>query len=150
MTVVSDMNHVATIRASLYHLNKFELIKEHLVISDTGADSYLAGDGWLMLYDPNGPCVPCVNVVGYCQQSTRQNGLTMGPMCMKASIRGGQTKFIFGVQMIANIKSNHSLVTPYQLRELGFLVDDVSKRHLKGPGEYGTQCIKLLMATSSI
>ena len=142
MSVIHSLNNLRTVRASLHHLQHFHQVPEHLVISNTGADSHVAGSAWLPLYDPKGPCVPKVNVVGYNEHTTRQNGLPVGPMCTKVQVQGEQTKFLHGYEMISNPSSNHTLVNPFQMREAGLMVDDVSKKHLKTLDEYGTQCIK--------
>ena len=52
------------------------------------------------------------------------------------------SKVLTDKHMVINASSHHTLLNPYQMRELGMIVDDVSKRYLKSANEYGTHTIK--------
>ena len=79
MSTLCSLNHVIIVRAPLHLLNTFKSVLEHLVIIDSGADSHVAGKAWLLLFDPDGPCVPCVNVIGHNEHTTQQHRLPLVP-----------------------------------------------------------------------
>ena len=44
--------------------------------------------------------------------------------------------------LIYNETSTHTLLSTYQMQEMGIIVDDVSKHHLKDEGTHGTHSMK--------
>src|SRR5210317_193640 len=55
----------------------------------------------------------------------------------------GKTIFLRAKHSIQNESSCHTLLSAYQMREVGFIVDDVSTRHMKSPTECGTHSIQI-------
>ena len=50
----------------------------------------------------------------------------------------GKPIFLQAKHGIQNESSRHTLLSSYQMREVGFVMDDVSTRHMKSPTEQGT------------
>ena len=71
-----------------------------------------------------------------------KTGLPVGDMVTKCTLESGKTMFLRARYMIVNAVSNHTLLSSYQMRELGMIVYDVANRYLKAPGEYGTQSLQ--------
>ena len=142
MSFLANINKVQTFRANLNYLNKLSQETEHLCIVDGGADTHVGGKAWLSLIDLQGPCVKLVNVIGFDENTTRKTGLPIGDMVAKCITQEGETKFLCAKHMIVNVSSQHTLLSSYQMRELGMVVDDVSRRHFKSPFEHGTQTIQ--------
>src|SRR5210317_1356320 len=55
----------------------------------------------------------------------------------------GKPIFLRAKHGIQNESSKHTLLSSYQMREVGFVVDDVSTRHMKSPTEQGTHSIQI-------
>src|SRR5210317_1676739 len=55
----------------------------------------------------------------------------------------GKPIFLRAKHGIQNESSRHTLLSSYQMREVGFVVDDVSTRHMKSPTERGTHSIQI-------
>src|SRR5210317_2649445 len=55
----------------------------------------------------------------------------------------GKPIFLRAKHGIQNESSRHTLISSYQMREVGFVVDDVSTRHMKPPTEQGTHSIQI-------
>ena len=51
--------------------------------------------------------------------------------------------FLRAKHSIQNESSKYTLILSYQMREVGFVVDDVSTRHMKSPTEQGTHSIQI-------
>ena len=94
-------------------LPQIQGVEIHLCIVDSGADSHVGGlQGWLPLVDLNWPCIIHVNVVGYCHETTKKNGLPVGDMVTKVITQDEKIKFLRARHMTVNANSKHTLLNP--------------------------------------
>ena len=61
----------------------------------------------------------------------------------KTIFENGKEKFLHVKEIISNIQSPHTLLSTYLMRDLGYIVDDVSPRHIKSLKEMGTSSIQI-------
>src|SRR5210317_1256571 len=141
LELIQMSHHVNTcvIRANVYFINKLATIENHLAIVDGGADTHLVGSAWLCILKFN----QLANVVGYDEASTKTKGLPMGVYVSMYTTDNGKPIFLRAKHGIQNESSKHTLFSSYQMREVGFVVDDVSTRHMKSPTERGTHSIQI-------
>ena len=109
-TFIGMLSRIFTVKTPRWNLHccwKFRRVEIHLCIVDSGADSHVGGlQGWLPLVDLNGPCITHVNVVGYCHETTKKNGLPVGDMVTKAITRDGKVKFLRARHITVNDNLN--------------------------------------------
>ena len=121
-------------------LGKFH---EPIVIVDAGADTHIGGKHWLPLSPTEGPSIKKANIIGFDEGATK-SGLPVIEAVTKVVLRSGETVLLRAKHLVYNNTSNHTLLSTFQLRDVGFVVDDVAKHHLKNnSGEKGGQCITL-------
>lgn len=105
-------------------------------------DCHIGGKHWLPLTPTEGPHVRYANVVGFDNQSACKNGLPIIVAITKIIGKDGQPILACSYHWIYNISSTHTLLSTYELREAGIIIDDVSKCHLCSlNGERGTQTL---------
>ena len=112
-----------------------------LYILDSGADSHVGGSSWLPLTALSGPLVKFANVIGFDHKSNKKLGLPIVTAVTKNVNNEGETIFLRAKHLIYNASSHHTLLSTYQMRELGIIVDDIPKRHLRDTSTYGTHSI---------
>ena len=122
-------------------MNLFKQATIHYAIADSGADSIIGGNTWLILVDINGPCVRRANVVGYDEVDTKKFGIPLVPRVTKVDLRDGGFKYWVANHLITNPCLKHILFSSFLLKEMGLVVDDVSERHMKSQTKHGTSCI---------
>ena len=59
-------------KAHTHYLNLFKQATMHYAIVDSGANSIIGGNTWLILVNINGPCVRRANAVGYDEVDTKK------------------------------------------------------------------------------
>ena len=114
----------------------------NLCIVDSGADSHVGGSAWLPITATNGPLVKYANVVGFDAKDTMKKGLPIVSDITKCITKTGDPCFIRAKHMVLNHTSPHTLLSTYHMRNLGIIVDDVSKRHLKSIEQHSTSSIQ--------
>ena len=112
-----------------------------LCIPDGGADSHVGGKTWLPLTPISGNNIKYANVTGFDENSAKKFGLPIIAAIAKVTTREGISIILRAKHMIYNGTSSHTLLSTYQMREVGLIVDDVSKRHWKDRNSTGTQSI---------
>ena len=90
----------------------------------------------------SGPTVQFANVVGFDEQSAKKCGLPIISGVVKVVNSNGKSIFMRAKHLIYNAPSPHTLFSNYHMRELGIIMDDVSKRHLRDVETHGTHSIK--------
>src|SRR5210317_2466689 len=141
LELIQTSRHVNTcvVRASIHFINKLAKVKNHLAIVEGDADTHLVGSTWLCILKFN----QLANVVGYDKASTKKKCLPMGVYVSMYTTDNGKPVFLRAKHGIQNESSRHTLLSSYQMREVGFVVDDVSTRHMKSPTERGTHSIQI-------
>jgi len=138
----AKINNVMTHKAHTNYWAMLAHITDDLSIPDGGADSHVVGKAWLLLTPLSGPGVKYANVVGFDEQSAKKFGLPIVSSVTKATTTTGKTIFLRALHSIYNGTSPHTLLSNYHMREVGLIVDDVSKRHLKDANTYGSHSIQ--------
>ena len=126
------------------HVNYWALMSHVLVdlcIVDTGADSHVGGRYWLPLTPLSGPLVQFSTVTGFDGGAGKKHDLPIVEAVTKVTLNNGTSTLLRAKHLIFNEKSPHTLLSTYQMRELGMVVDDVHTRHLKDLGSFGTHSI---------
>src|SRR5210317_274479 len=141
LKMIQTSHHVNTcvVRANIHFINKLATVENHLAIVDGGADTHLVGSAWLCIIKFN----QLANIVGYDEASIKKKGLSTGVYVSMYTTDEGKPIFLWAKHGIQNESSRHTLLSSYQMREVGFVVDDVSTRHMKPPTERGTHSIQI-------
>ena len=100
---------------------------QDLCIPDGGADFNVGGKTWLPLTPLSGPNVKFENVTGFDEEAAKKFGLTILTAVLKTINTDGKEIMMRAKHLIFNATSTHNLMSTYQMRELGVIVDDVSK-----------------------
>ena len=135
---------IATLSTHKAHTNYWSMLatsSSDLCIPDGGADSHVGGRTWLPLTPLSGPLVKFANVTGFDEHSAKKFGLPIITGVTKTVNEKGDTILLRAKHLIYNATSPHSLLSTYQMRELGIVVDDVTKRHPKDLTTHGTHSI---------
>ena len=139
----AQIHNVRTYKAHTNYLAMLVNTPNDLCITDGGADSHVGGRTWLPLTAISGPNVKFANVTGFDEDSAKKFGLPIVQDEIKAISPEGKTMMLRAKHLIFNPTCPHTLLSTYQMRELGLIVDDVSKRHLKDVTSNGTHSIIL-------
>ena len=138
---VSDQQEVVANTQYFTMLTKYEAA---LCIADDGADTHVGGTGWLPITPTEGPGVKYANLVGFDKDSAKKANLPIVAAITKVEDQYGKEIILRAKHMVLNQGSPHTLLSEYQMRETGLVVDTVAKHHLKdNEGSYGTQSITL-------
>ena len=73
----------------------------------------------------SGPNVKFANVTGFDEEAARNNGLPIVSAILKMVNTEGKDIIVRAKHLIYNATSPHTLLSTYQMRELGVIVDDV-------------------------
>ena len=134
-----------TVKAHTHYLTMIAALqtdgKSHVSIVDGGADSIVGGDAWLILSPTEGPLVKRANVIGFDRRDAQKLGLAIVIAVSKTTTQTGEERFLHADHLISNPTCPQTLMSSYELREAGLIVDDVSKRHMKSLTERGTSSI---------
>ncbi len=131
-TVTRDVStHVDPRRCNLTHLDT----NSYLSISDDGADTCVIGDGWNI----ESYTTRTANLIGFDATSSRKSGLPI-VSAVTAVDSNGSTHLLRVHEAVYNQGSATTLLSEYQIREYGCIVDATSTRHRRTfAGDYGTQ-----------
>ena len=85
---------------------------------------------------------PRADVIGFDTNAARKKGLPIGAYATKTTTSDGKSIILRVKHAVGNASSPHTLLCTFQIRELGIIVDDVSKNHqIDLTGNKGTQSI---------
>ena len=98
----------------------------------------------------SGPNVKFANVTGFDEEAAKKFGLPIVAAVLKTVNTEGKEIMMRAKHLIFNATSPHTLLSTYQMRELGIIVDDVSKLHLKDRDNNGTHTISFPIQGHSI
>ena len=112
---------------------------EGTAISDAGADSCVGGCGWAI----TSTTMHKANLVGFDDQCARKDGLTIGTAITKI-VSVDPPIFVHAHEMVMNPSSWITLLSEYQIREYGCVIDSVAKHHKRSHADddFGTQCFQ--------
>ena len=120
----------------------FNKLNKGLNIADAGADTHVVGNTWKPLFEVN-DSTPRANVIGFDTNASPRKDLPIGAYVTKTVTSTGREIILRAKHAVSNATSPHTLLCTYQIRELGVIVDDVSKSHTADiTGRKGTQSIR--------
>ena len=129
--LVNSMNTI-TVRANYFKANKYG---KHYALSDSGADSTVVGS----MAHVVGYTGRFATLVGYKPDSTATPLVPIATVMVLAQSHTG-IPVILKIHEAPYIESNPiMLISEYQVREYGLVIDSTSKRHKAPNGQYGTQ-----------
>jgi hypothetical protein len=106
-------------------------------VSDNGADKTVMGDGWLILGDT--ATAPGANLVGF-DKDAKKKGLPILSGAVKVKLDNGESIILRVHQGVYNAGSSTTLISEFQVRDHGLILDSVCTRHRAHPdGNKGTQ-----------
>jgi hypothetical protein len=114
----------------------------HISTLDDGADTCVMGDGWKIMEttDPQ----RYANLVGYDENSTRKRHLKIITANSLATTDNDERIILCVHEAVNNPGSKTTLLSEFQMRENGIVVDSVAKTHKKdADGTFGTQSITI-------
>ena len=110
----------------------------YLSIADGGADTSVIGDGWYVIaYTQR-----MANIIGFDEYSARKHGLPIVTASTLVELPDGRKMIITIHEAVYNKGSRTTLLSNFQLRHHGCIVDDVAKQHRGVDGKSGTQRIE--------
>ena len=99
---------------------------EPVAFVDRGADSCIGGIGWT----PIAYTGHKANLVGYDDRHTKKSGLDICTLATKVRPNSDEAPILLVAhEMIYNPGSSTSLISEYQVREHGCVVDSISHKH---------------------
>jgi hypothetical protein len=98
----------------------------------------ILGNGWkfLRIYDHR-----TVNVIGFDKKHAHRSGCPIGSAYSVMTDSDGKEFIAVAHEAVWNKGSNTSLLSEFQMREHGLIVDSTSKKHKNRDGSFGTQQI---------
>ena len=107
--------------------------KYHISILDGGADTCVLGKGWEILSIHNSRRA---NVVGFDHETAVKRNLPIVSAITALDLPNGQSVLLLVDEGIYNETSNHSLLSEFQLREFGIVIDSICHRHGGATNDY--------------
>jgi hypothetical protein len=98
----------------------------HISILDGGADTWVLGKGWEILSIHSSRRA---NVVGFDHEMAIKQNLPIVSAVTALDLQNGQSVLLLVNESIYNETSNHSLLSEFQLREFGIVIDSNCRRH---------------------
>jgi hypothetical protein len=136
-----------TMRANLKYIDHLALLTREsknrgTAVSDCGADCVVGGFGWQVVYLTGRKA----NIIGFDAQAARKDGLAIGSGITAVDLKTepGKTVFLVANEMVFNTSSFITLLSEYQIREYGGVIDSVASHHKRSQktNDYGTQCFQ--------
>jgi hypothetical protein len=114
----------------------------HISTSDDGADTCVVGDGWKII--TRSTPKRYANLVGYDEHSTKKRHLKIVSADSIVTTNDDERVILRVHEAVSNPGSAMTLLSEYQMRENGIIVDSVAKTHKKdADGTFGTQSITI-------
>ena len=98
----------------------------HLSILDGGADTCVLGKGWEILSNHN---LRRANVAGFDHKTAIKRNLPIVSAITALDLPNEQSILLVNHEGIYNETSNHTLLSEFQLREFGVIIDSTCHRH---------------------
>jgi hypothetical protein len=100
--------------------------RHHISISDGGADTCVLSKGWEIISTHNSRRA---NIVGFDHETAIKLNLPIVSAITAPDLPNGQSILLVIHESIDNETSNHSLLSEFQLREFGVIIDSKCHRH---------------------
>jgi hypothetical protein len=100
--------------------------KYHISVLDGGAYTCVLGKGWEILAIHNSRRA---NIVGFDHEDAVKKNLSIVSAITAVDLPNGQSILLVIHEAIYNETFNHSLLSEFQLREHGILIDSTCRRH---------------------
>jgi hypothetical protein len=114
---------------------------QFLAVTDNGADTTVMGDGWLILGDIER--APRANLVGF-DKDAKKKGLPIISGAIKVRLDDNKSVILRVHQGVYNAGSRTTLISEFQVRNHGLILDSVSAKHRAHvDGDKGTQAFWL-------
>ena len=123
------------VRANLGHVDKYSGSDKYFAISDGGADSCVVGKNAVVVSHTG----RYATLVGYDPKHTRSKRIPILTAYLKVKAHNGIPILLKINEAVYNEGSPVTLLSEYQIREFGFVIDSVAQKHLKAPGQQGLQ-----------
>ena len=139
-----NCNNIIQCKAHVEYIARLSLQedKKSLAIMDSGADIHVFGKGWFPLFE-KGPYTPKADLIGFDSVYAKKQGLPIGPHAAPGKTNKGEVIILRAEHGVSNPTANHTLLSTFECREIGIIVDDCHKNHIKSlNGEKGTQSIQ--------
>ena len=135
--VSSDIKQHLQIRAHLEYGKQDWYPNKVYVIADGGTDSCIAGKYAKVLFYTG----HFASLYGYNPESTKTKNVPIVTALIKArsSSTDGHPVLLKIHEAVYNSKSPITLLSEYQIREYGLVIDSVAKKHMSSHGKRGTQ-----------
>ena len=143
MTRTSILEDEPTVRAHTEYYgavacNNTSNIENTIVISDSGADTTILNDSWLLLTSLK--ACRLANLVGYDPGLGTKKGLPIVDAVAKVTTQAGKHVLVGIHEGVLNSGSPHTLISEFQVRNSGVILDSVARNHRLTPdGLFGTQ-----------
>ena len=98
----------------------------HISILDGGADTCVLGKGWEILSTHD---LRRANLVGFDHETAIKRNLPVVSAITALDLPNGQSILLVIHEGIHNATSNHTLLSEFQLREFGVIIDSTCHRH---------------------
>ena len=117
-----------------------EELEAHFAANDSAADTTIGGKH-AYFFDFSGKKA---NILGFDTNYAKKKDCLIGSMALKVQLRDGNFAILIFHQAVQNAGSNVTLLSEYQMREHGTLVDPTPRHHKTCDNKtYGTQCMWL-------
>ena len=144
-----NFNNIIQCKAHIEYIARLSIHggKKSLAIMDSGADTHVFGKGWLPLFE-KGPHMPTADLIGFDSLYAKKQNLPIGPHAALVRTENGDLIILRAEHGVSNPTANHTLLSTFECREQGIMVDDCHKNHIKSiNGEKGTQSIQFKDST---
>ena len=144
-----NCNNIIQCKAHVEYIARLSIHgnKKSLAIMDSGADTHVFGKGWLPLFQ-KGPHTPTADLIGFDSVYAKKQNLPIGPHAALVRTENGDLIILRAEHGVSNPTANHTLLSTFECREQGIMVDDCHKNHIKSiNGEKGTQSIQFKDST---
>jgi hypothetical protein len=95
-------------------------------VTDNGADTTVMGDGWLIIGDLKQ--APWANLVGF-DKDAKKIGLPIIAGAIKVHTEDGISMILKVHQDVYNAGSRTTLISEFQVRDHGLIIDSISAKH---------------------
>ena len=123
------------VRAHFEYAEHVKSTQKVYALSDSGADSCVAGMGAKILSYTG----RYAHLIGYDPTTTRSGRIPICSLYIKAKAHNGIPVLLLLHEAPCNITSPVTLISEYQVREYGLVIDSVASKHKIGETTFGTQ-----------
>ena len=142
----ATMEEDLEVRANLGYVDQYSGKSQYFAISDGGADSCMVGENTVVISHTG----RYATLVGYDPAHTKSKRIPIVTAYVKVLAQNGIPVLLKINEAVYNAGSPVTLLSKYQIREHGFVIDSVATKHSKAPGQQGTQRLSSTMSSMSL